>query len=245
METNDVKSIWSEDFEVSWMDTDMYNHAKLSAIFNYLQEVAWQHAENLGFGYEAARKNGQIWVIVRMLMKISRYPVWRQKIKVETWPRGISGMWAFREYRIKDEAGKVMGGASSSWLVLDAKIRKPVIPEIVLHALPYTNKQPALDELTSKIHPVENMNFLDRHEIGFSEIDAYQHVNNAHYIDWITDALYKFDHWIKINRFHINYLSEAKMHDLVNLKYSQSGDRMMVKGETDSGDKPVFLAEIN
>ena len=245
MKANSENSVWSDDFEVSWMEADMQGAAKLSSIFNYLQEVALQHAEKMGFGYETAMGKEQIWVVVRLLIKMKKYPTWRQKIKIKTWPRGLDGIWAFREYIIMDENGSVLGGASSSWLVLNAKTRRPVSPEITFHALPMVNPKGALDEFSSRITPEGEMQVIDQHIIGYSEIDAYQHVNNARYIDWITDALFKYDPDVEVNRFQINYLSEAKVNDVINLKFSKVEDRIFIMGETDQGSTSIFLAELN
>ncbi|MBN2174260.1 MAG: hypothetical protein JW731_09020 [Bacteroidales bacterium] len=236
---------WVSDFRVSWIQSDLNGQAKLSAIFDYLQETAWAHAESLGFGYEAAKKAGQIWVLVRLLIKMERYPVWREQISVETWPRGVDGLWAFREYRISDHAERVIGGASSSWMVLDLKSRKPVNPAIVKHALKYLNPVQAMDETAYRISIPDRQTVFYRHRITHSEIDFYKHVNNSRYIDWITDALDANSFKNPIRRFHINYISEARMEQEVVLNSSEQDGRFIIIGENAENGKHVFSAEIN
>jgi acyl-ACP thioesterase len=244
MMTESAKSGWSETFKVSWMDADMHRRLKLSALFNYLQEIAWEHAENMGFGFEAAQKNNLIWVLVRLLIKMDRQPKWQQEIIVETWPRGIDGFWALREYSVKDQDGNVLGGASSSWMVLDSTTRRPVTPEIVFHVLPAVIQTSATGEAPFKIREPDDMKLLHRHEVVYSEIDAYNHVNNACYIDWITDAIHKLDSKLIPRKFHINYISEARLNDQVLLKYAGYEDKIIIKGENKKDGKPVFIAEI-
>lgn len=117
--------------------------------------------------------------------------------------------------------------------VLNAYIHRPVSPEITFHALPIVNPKGALDEFSARITPAGVMQVADQHIIGYSEIDAYGHVNNARYIDWITDALFKYDPDLKVSRFQISYLSEAKVNDVIILKFSKAKDRIFIRGETD------------
>ncbi|MEZ5197681.1 MAG: thioesterase [Bacteroidales bacterium] len=245
MERSSMKAKWVESFEVGWLDSDIKGRAKLSALFNYLQETALKHAENMGFGYDDVKKNGQLWVVARILLKMNRYPRWREQITVETWPRGVEGMWAFREYRLIDSEGNELGGASSSWLVLDMSDRKPVAPELVFHALPYVNPQSATGEVPGRINAKKDLNDGVMHLVTYSEVDFYQHVNNTRYIDWVLDAIHQLKLKIDIKKININYMSEAKLDDIIVLKYNQTENRLVFKGELENGSTTIFLAEIN
>lgn len=245
MENNALNSIWFQSFEVSWLDADIQGQAKLSTLFNYLQEVALKHADHMGFGFNEVKKNGQLWVVARILLKMERYPSWRDEVTVETWPRGVEGLWAFREYRIKDKVGRILGGASSSWLVLDVKDRKPVSPELVFHALPFVNPESATNEVPKRINTPKEMFLSNPHEVTYSDVDFYQHVNNSKYIDWVLDSLYRLNLQFKVKNFNINYISEAKMGDVILLRYSHKEGKVIFRGEQERNGTTVFLAELD
>ncbi len=54
-----------KNYKVGIFDSDFTGKIKLSAIFNYFQEVASTHASLLGAGFEELKNNGNItWVLV-------------------------------------------------------------------------------------------------------------------------------------------------------------------------------------
>jgi acyl-ACP thioesterase len=110
---SNLKSIWTDEYRVSWFDADGNNRARLAAICRYLQESAWNHANHLGFGYRQASEIKQVWVIIRLLLKMEKYPFWDDIITVRTWPRGVEGVLAFRDFEILSAAGERLGAASS------------------------------------------------------------------------------------------------------------------------------------
>ncbi len=93
-----MKPVWLEDYAVYWHDTNAYGKMTFSAISRYLQETAWKHADNLGIGFEKALELNQIWVVMRLLIKMQKFPDWGEQIRLETWPRGVDGFWAYRDF---------------------------------------------------------------------------------------------------------------------------------------------------
>ena len=65
-------------------DVDFNKHLTLTSLFNYFQEIAWEHAGVLRFGYEDLSENNQFWVLSRMRVEISRLPQWTENIKLIT-----------------------------------------------------------------------------------------------------------------------------------------------------------------
>jgi medium-chain acyl-[acyl-carrier-protein] hydrolase len=99
---------------INWYDTDLNGQLKMSALANYLQESAWRHANHLGFGYEETRRRNEFWVVISLMIRMTGTPEWGKTITVETWPRGIERLFAFRDFKIMDEGGNVLGAATST-----------------------------------------------------------------------------------------------------------------------------------
>ena len=116
--------------------------ATLPTICNYLQETASLNAATLGFGKDdfAAKGENISWVLTRMVVKMSRYPVWNDEVMVETFPRGGRKIVAWRDFEVKDAQGATLGLATTEWMLIDLSSRKIVaVPEKVFAANDPTN----------------------------------------------------------------------------------------------------------
>lgn len=126
-ETTDIR--YRENFSVRSCEVDPAGRARLTAIANYFQEVAHNHANRLGVGYRQLKEKQTLWVLSRMRMHFSRYPVWEEEVTVETWPSGIDKLFALRDFRMLCREGELLCTARSAWLILRADGRRPVRPE--------------------------------------------------------------------------------------------------------------------
>lgn len=64
-----------EDIKVKYSEMDYKLSLKASAILNFLQDMASQNAENLGFGYSYIEKRGLCWFLLKYHMEFFDYPV--------------------------------------------------------------------------------------------------------------------------------------------------------------------------
>src|SRR5690606_14573495 len=94
--------------------------------FYLMQEIAWEHANELGFGYEQLKARNQFWVLSRLKVRINRRPCWTEGVKLETWSRGTDGFFGYRDYNFIDKTGKPIVQATSSWLILDSETKRIV-----------------------------------------------------------------------------------------------------------------------
>ena len=97
-----------------------------SFLFYQMQDIAWEHADLLGFGYNALKKHKQFWVLSRLLVKIERRPEWGEDFTLETWSRGTDGFFGYRDFSFVDNQGHPIVKGTSSWLVLDLKSKRIV-----------------------------------------------------------------------------------------------------------------------
>ena len=142
---------YTEHYQVYWHDTDMLGRMSFAALSRYLQDVAWKSAESLDFGFKKVTELNLHWVLVRQLIKMKRMPGWGEKYKIETWPRGVEGLLAYRDYQIKSENDEILGGVSSAWMVIDTITRRPQKLEIMKEVLPAYHLKPVIGNSASKI----------------------------------------------------------------------------------------------
>ena len=242
----DLQKIWPEKYLVNWYDTDLNGNTKMSAIANYLQESAWRHANHLGFGYEDAKARNEMWVIVGLKVKMLQYPNWGETVTVETWPKGVERLFAFRDFRIMNEQGTVIGAATSRWMILDATSHRPKPVDIVKPVLHLATRQDVLAENPPHLPPLEDHTGIVNRKVQFSEVDFHGHVNNTRYIDWCLDAIpASWHHAHKIHSYTINYLSEVKSGESVRIGYLQDdAGGIHFEGFREEDGKGIFRANI-
>jgi len=214
----DQKPVWKDHYFINWHEADFKGNASLTSICNFLQETAWRNAEHMGVGYSQLHQNKQIWVVLRWLIRMEKYPKWRDEIILETWPRPPERLFALRDYQIKSIDGEILGAATSTWLVLDANTHRPQKPDFLKDALHLTSNKLSIGRNADNLIIPEGLRLKKSHEVIISEIDNYGHVNNAKYVEW---ALNLFDQQFleerTIKEFQINFLNEAKFGQVIDL----------------------------
>jgi acyl-ACP thioesterase len=210
--------IWQETFPLGFGNIDRSDRLTLASTFDFFQEVAISHAENLGVGREAMARLDQGWVLSRISVFLERRPQWGETITVRSWPRGWDRLFAVRDYDIRDTSGAPIIRGRSNWLILDLKRRRPLRPQAVMETLPRNEGLDALPGGGGVLEPQENPDTAGERQARYSDIDYNGHVNNARYIQWIQDAtgpelLETADQM----RLDINYLRELKIGETVTL----------------------------
>lgn len=195
-----------------------------SFLFYQLQDMAWEHADLLGYGYNQLKEDQRFWVLSRLLVKIDRRPVWGEKFSVETWSRGTDGFFGFRDYNFRDETGNKIIRATSSWLVLDLKSRR-IVRISDLDNFP-TLKESALDETAGKVRSPKSEQKLSFTPALFNEIDINQHFNSGRFIERITDSYdCSFHEKNELAEFEINFLKEGMPDDNLAVKKQLLDDK--------------------
>jgi acyl-ACP thioesterase len=167
-------------------------------------------------------------------------------ITVQTWPRGVEGLLAMREFLVLDRTGARLGGASSQWFVVDTETRKPVPPVFSPEVISLINPSRALDELPEKIIVPEPLSFSYAARARYNDLDMYRHVNNTRYIEWILNAFPEETfRWFFVHSFLIEFLAEVHTGEEIQLFWNKGMNPSVFKGVRMEDDKTIFRARIN
>jgi acyl-ACP thioesterase len=177
-----------------------------------MQDMAWEHADVLGLGYNQLKEERQFWVLSRLLVKIGRRPVWGEDFTLETWSRGTDGFWAYRDFNFIDKNNTIIIQATSSWLVLGQATKK-IIRLSDVEGFP-AHGESVLGVDASKIKAPKNDSETAFSPVLFNEIDINQHFNTGRYLERMIDA-YDFDFHEKhqLTEFEVNFLKEGMPSD--------------------------------
>jgi acyl-ACP thioesterase len=241
-----LKKTWKDEYFVHWQEADLMGFATMTTICNYLQETAWHHANHHGFGYDDAGQVNRFWVILRWFVKMDRYPKWRDKIFVETWPRPPDGLFAYRDYEITTFEGEKMGAASSTWLILNVQTRRPQKLELVKNMLHLTTDKMALGENAAKIDVPAGIECKESLITKYCDIDFNGHVNNTRYVEWCLNLFDAGFHQMnRLASFQVNFIHECKSGEEIEMMIHQSDpENHIVLAKNKTTGKEVFAAEL-
>jgi medium-chain acyl-[acyl-carrier-protein] hydrolase len=201
-----------ETFKIRYSELDCTMTLKPVALFQFLQDVASDNAERLGFGYSYIIKNRLAWFLLKYRLEFTDYPENISSIEIETNPRGYNKLFAFRDFTIKD-GNKTIGRVASTWglINLDTKAMVPISQ--VLENSPYMNQFVKNDSDLSyqKIKQLDRVDFEASFKVRFDELDVNQHANNANYISWAIEPLdFEFRKANKIKTIDMIFKKELK-----------------------------------
>jgi medium-chain acyl-[acyl-carrier-protein] hydrolase len=237
--------VWREDVRIHSYDADFQLRASPEALSRAFLEVAWNHAEHLGVGHSDLARHGKLWVLGRLLLQIDLCPCWGDKVQICTWPRGISGVFALRDFEIFDENEARLVAGSSSWLVLDASTHRPQRINKLLQNLPTAVTRMALAREPNKLGPVTTPTNAVTREVRYSDVDVNRHVNSARYIGWLLDSYdVEFHRNHALHSLEVNYLAETLWPDLVSVKSQAQTTATFAHSIVNSSQEEVLRAEL-
>ena len=242
-----MANIFTKEFTISSYDLNPKGQARLTSIANFFQEVAYHHASELGLGYDDMKSRKTTWVLSRMRIHMKRYPVWNDRIRLETWPSGAERLFALRDFRVYDSQGEVIGMASTAWLILDLDTHRLVRPKEMLEQFKMIIHDVRMfDENLDKIAIPDDVRILNQHEVVYSDLDIVGHVNNVRYMEWCIDAVSTTDNAEQeIRELEINFNHEALFGDLIYIAGTElAGGETFFIATREGDDQEIITARI-
>ncbi len=182
--------MYEEKVNIKYSEMDYKLVLKPSALLNFLQDMASQNAENLGFGYSYIIKKNLAWFLLKYHMEFDEYPLGEYNLTIKTEPRGYNKIFAFRDFEIHNSK-KCLARIASTWSLVDLTSGKLAnIGEALENnsGMPPFQKR-ANDLEYKKIKMPEKIDIEKIFEIRYDDIDVNRHVNNANYIIWAFEPL--------------------------------------------------------
>lgn len=170
-------------FLVRSFEIDGRYRALPRTLTNYLQELAVQHAHDLGVA-RGQLDEGLTWMLSRLRIEMQGWPRWRDELTLRTWPSGLERLFALRDYEI----GPGLGVATSAWLVVDERKRRPMRLPAYVQKLREVEPERAL----VGFEPLPDLVAAEherRFHVRWSECDMNGHANQSSYLDWAINAL--------------------------------------------------------
>lgn len=165
------------DWPVRAGDVDPANRLRLDGVARYLQDIAWDnlHAVSL-HGADPA------WILRRTIIDVVRPVVWPDSVTLRRWCGGFSTFWANMRVTITSDSGGLIE-TEGFWINVDEKTGRPAkISEQGREHLALTTAETRLRWQPWLTGPAPAAAADDlEFPVRATDIDQYQHVNNAVY----------------------------------------------------------------
>ncbi|MBQ6086957.1 MAG: hypothetical protein IJK96_02720 [Bacteroidales bacterium] len=231
-----------QEFTVKSYESDLNNLIKPFFIQSHVQEIAYEGSNVAGAGYSVLREEGIFWALNRIRLQFERWPVWGERVTLETWPyTQVLPLW-HRNFRLLSGDEVLMHG-TSVWTLLSLRDRA------IIRDLHGFDTSLNLDEaslptcgkiaLPKGLEPVP----AGGHTAVWSDIDTNDHVNNCMYTQWCVDALppdYVRTH--SLYDIQVCYYHEIHLGERVEFGLVRDDDTWYVQGTVQ--DRSCFVARL-
>ena len=187
--SQEPEGVFREPHRIRGAEADANGRLSVRSACELMQEAAARHASALGVGYDELVAQGLAWVLVQWTLTVTRWPLWRDEVLVETWPCARTERTAARDFLLLDATGTELCRAESVWLILDLQKRRPVrLPEEVRSIRPPREPLGSGTELARLLPPSPVDETLDL-AVRWTDLDLNAHVSNVAYVDWVLESV--------------------------------------------------------
>jgi acyl-ACP thioesterase len=230
---------------------DFQNRLKLSSFFTLMQDMASNHADALGVGYDALLRQDMAWVLSRKKIQFFDFPRMGETVTLKTWPKGLQQKLFFmRDHEMTGADGRRLAAATSAYVLINARTRRIVMPAALDLNIPDNGGLSAINETLEKIPAApEGLRECQTIHAAYSAVDVIGHVNNSRYVEWISDCFSMEEH--RANRpawLQINFLNEVLPGERVILHRGARGENpgaWYLSGTNAASGTKAFEAELH
>ncbi len=196
-------------------DISRHNRLKESTIFELLQEVACEHANNMGVGFKDLLPMNLAWAVAKIDLNIYAYPKARDIIKIETWASKRTRISTERDFIGYDSEGNVIFEARSLWILFSIEKRRFEMLSTLKEWKQIEDKRANADiskKLLKPTLPTHTKFYTPRK----NDIDLNNHLNNAIYSLLAIDTLPRgFCESRIAKNISVSFLAEVKEEDII------------------------------
>jgi acyl-CoA thioester hydrolase len=227
-----MSKIFTRTFRVRWGELDPNGIVSPANYLRYLIETAWDWGVAIGWDANYSENPDVFWVIreteIRFLRSLRHNDVFDFTIWLANWQR-VRGTRCF-EITLK-ESGDIVAQGTQQVVYMDAKTGRPKnMPDDMIDTFRLENPRVFPSERFPKVVTVAKSFDMQR-KVERVDLDVYEHVNNATYINYAEEVLtqdFSAKGWsparlgeanltVAIRRVHVQYASIASWGETLNI----------------------------
>lgn len=210
---------YSHHYQLTAGESDAEGRMPLTLVTERVIEVATEHANALGIGYDALIKNNVGWVLSRLAIEMRRYPRINDNYTLTSWIECYNRHFSERSFVMTDSAGNVMGHMRTVWCAMDFASRTLADLTTLERAAFPLSDLPCPISKTPRIPEPGDDAQTDVYRFRYRDLDFNRHVNTVRYLDLILNhwSLEHFDRMVPA-RFDIVFHHECRCGQEVTLR---------------------------
>ena len=207
-----MDAIYRREFYLAAGDATPQQTMPVGEVFDRCIEVATDHANALGVGYDNLKEHGQSWVLSRVAIEMLRYPKVNEVYSVETWVESFNRAFSERFFRLYDADNAVIGEVRSTWVAID--IEKRTLADISrFDSLreSITTKRETFVKPCSRLRTLvgDDLQYTE-HTFKYSDLDSNRHVNTVRYVELLMDRWpLEFHDAHPVQRIEVSFMREC------------------------------------
>lgn len=241
--TQEILKEYVHEYYLNASETNAKQEMPLTLLAQRVIEVATEHADIIGVGYDVMLNDNLAWVLSRMTIQMHRMPRVREKYKLRTWIESYNRHFSERNMEIHGENDETIGYVRTIWFAIDMNTRTPGDLSKLESLAVTVSDRPCPIAKQGRLKPVAEPTHVGEYRFRYSDIDFNRHVNSVRYMDLLLNQwplLYHETH--DIERFEIAYLHETHFDDIAKVSISQSGN--IADAEISCGNEACCRAKI-
>ena len=237
-----MQEILKKTYPLTASDVDCHGLCRPSALLQYLQNMATEHATILEFDADRMlAEYNAVWMMARLHLTLDRPVAFPGELTIHTYHRGVIERTAvvFRDFDLF-VGGERVGEATASWVLADIQNRKILKPGAIPFLLESPRPPVVKDRIPAKIKAPAEMAQEVVRSVTYSDTDINGHMNNTKYVDVACDAIrYDLCKGQFISELQVNYLQECFPGDEIIVLRGAADNAHYVRG-TDAAGRVRF-----
>lgn len=191
-------------------------------------EVATDHADALGVGFERLKADGNLWVLSRCAIDMKRYPCLFEHYSLTTWIESYNRHFSERNFEIRSDNGDVIGYARTIWVAINMETRRPADLSGISYISDTVTDHPCPMSKQGKIRPIDPPQIVHDYTFRVSDIDCNRHVNSTRYVELILNQMDLADYDdFYLSRFEIEYKLESHFNETVEVASGMTDEALV------------------
>ncbi len=195
---------YSHTFFLTAGESNACGRMPITLIAQRVIEVATEHANDLGIGYDALIQKNIGWVLSRLPIEMVRYPIINETYTLTTWIETYNKHFSERNFVMTDGNGEVIGHMRSMWVAINMQSRTVAdLTEFERDAFPIGEQECPICKV-GRLQKLPDCSSEEYYTFRYCDIDFNRHVNTVRYLDLILN------HW-SLDHFDNNLIARLEI----------------------------------